>query len=94
MTLLPEPNLSIDTNYLDQEKRNVGFETTLKRVSFHTLGCRLNQSETNVLSRRFKQSGYRVVPSTESADISVSILARLLNTVMQKTDRQFERFTD
>ena len=71
MTLLPEPNLSIDTNYLDQEKRNVGFETTLKRVSFHTLGCRLNQSETNVLSRRFKQSGYRVVTDTEQADICV-----------------------
>ena len=41
------------------------------RVSFHTLGCRLNQSETNSLIRSFKQNGYAVVPETENADICV-----------------------
>ena len=42
-----------------------------KRVSFHTLGCRLNQSETDSLVRNFKQNGYAVVPETEQADICV-----------------------
>ena len=42
-----------------------------KRVSFHTLGCRLNQSETDSLVRNFKQNGYAVVPETEQADVCV-----------------------
>ena len=42
-----------------------------KRVSFHTLGCRLNQSETESLMRNFKQNGYAVVPETEQADVCV-----------------------
>ena len=42
-----------------------------KRVSFHTLGCRLNQSETDSLMRNFKQNGYAVVPESEHADICV-----------------------
>ena len=41
------------------------------RVSFHTLGCRLNQSETDSLVRNFKQKGYAVVPETEQADVCV-----------------------
>ncbi len=71
MSLLPEPDLSADTAYLASEEQITGLAPTLKRVSFHTLGCRLNQSETDVLARRFEQQGYRVVPETESADICV-----------------------
>ena len=71
MSLLPEPDLSADTAYLASEEQITGLAPTLNRVSFHTLGCRLNQSETDVLARRFEQQGYRVVPDTESADICV-----------------------
>ena len=71
MSLLPKPDLSADTAYLASEEQSNGLAPTLKRVSFHTLGCRLNQSETDVLARRFEQQGYRVVPDTESADICV-----------------------
>ena len=42
-----------------------------KRVSFHTLGCRLNQSETESLMRNFKQNGYAVVTETEQSDVCV-----------------------
>jgi len=41
------------------------------RVSFHTLGCRLNQSETDSLMRNFIQNGYAVVRETEHADVCV-----------------------
>ena len=41
------------------------------RVSFHTLGCRLNQSETDSLMLNFKQNGYAVVSETEHADVCV-----------------------
>ena len=42
-----------------------------KRVSFHTLGCRLNQYETESLIRNFNQNGYTVVNETEKADVCV-----------------------
>jgi threonylcarbamoyladenosine tRNA methylthiotransferase MtaB len=71
MSLLPEPDLSANTAYLTSEEQNNGLVPTIKRVSFHTLGCRLNQSETDVLARCFEQQGYKVVPETEAADICV-----------------------
>ncbi len=44
---------------------------TVKRVSFQTLGCRLNQSETEVLARSLVQQGWQVVPEAEPADLCV-----------------------
>ena len=42
-----------------------------KTVSLETLGCKLNQADTQVLARQFTQSGYRVVPQDNPADIYV-----------------------
>jgi threonylcarbamoyladenosine tRNA methylthiotransferase MtaB len=44
-------------------------ETKLK-VAFHTLGCKLNQAESELLARQFTEAGYRVV-SGDGADIYV-----------------------
>ena len=42
-----------------------------RRVNFHTLGCKLNFSETSTLAREFEQGGFvRVSPAAE-ADICV-----------------------
>ena len=41
------------------------------RVSFYTLGCRLNQSETSVLKRTFETDGYRLVDFDQPSDIAV-----------------------
>ena len=49
----------------------IDFETEKKRISFHTLGCRLNQSETAVIARTFESSGYRIVDFNEPADVVV-----------------------
>lgn len=40
-------------------------------VAFHTLGCRLNQSETAILSQSFVEAGHRVVQPEHQADICV-----------------------
>jgi threonylcarbamoyladenosine tRNA methylthiotransferase MtaB len=40
-------------------------------VSFYTLGCRLNQSETAVIQRTFETDGYRIVDFNEPADYVV-----------------------
>ncbi len=43
----------------------------MKKVSFKTLGCRLNQYETDALVTRFHQAGYQVVDYSSPADITV-----------------------
>ena len=42
-----------------------------KRVAFHTLGCKLNFSETSTISRNFKNKGFDVVGFNFEADIYV-----------------------
>lgn len=42
-----------------------------KRVSFHTLGCKLNFSESSTLAREFERGGYRRVEPNDMADVAV-----------------------
>ena len=43
----------------------------IKRVSFYTLGCRLNQAETAILQRSFERAGYQVVDFRDPSDVVV-----------------------
>lgn len=42
-----------------------------KRVSFHTLGCKLNYSESSTLAREFERAGYLRVEPTDPTDVAV-----------------------
>ncbi len=42
-----------------------------RRVNFHTLGCKLNFSESSTLARQFEQGGFTRVDSREESDICV-----------------------
>ena len=42
-----------------------------RRVNFHTLGCKLNFSETSTLAREFERGGFVRVSPTAEADICV-----------------------
>lgn len=53
-----------------------------KKISFYTLGCKLNQSETAVLADQFNQQGYEILPFGEPVDICVINTC----TVTEKTD--------
>lgn len=44
---------------------------TRKRASVHTLGCRLNQSESTLLLEKLAEAGYEVVPFGEPADLGI-----------------------
>ncbi len=57
---------------------------TGRRVAFQTLGCRLNQFETDSLAGEFESAGYQVVPFDQAAD------AYIINTctVTNKADRK------
>ena len=39
------------------------------KVAFYTLGCKVNQYETNGMIQKFKSSGYDIVEFEEKADI-------------------------
>jgi threonylcarbamoyladenosine tRNA methylthiotransferase MtaB len=56
----------------------------MKKIAFTTLGCRLNQYETDALVTSFKDAGYQVVPWQENAD------AYVINTctVTDRSDRK------
>jgi threonylcarbamoyladenosine tRNA methylthiotransferase MtaB len=45
--------------------------TSHGRVAFHTLGCKLNFSETSALARQFAEAGYSRVEMEESPDVLV-----------------------
>lgn len=44
---------------------------TPRTVAFHTLGCKLNFSETSAISKQFQDHGFTVTPFDEGADIYV-----------------------
>jgi len=50
-----------------QDEKNINF----MKVAFHTLGCKVNFSETSTISRKFTSSHYQVVSFTSFADLYV-----------------------
>jgi threonylcarbamoyladenosine tRNA methylthiotransferase MtaB len=42
------------------------------RVTFYTLGCKLNQAETESLANRFSQAGFQLVSPGDGADIYIA----------------------
>ncbi len=43
----------------------------MKKVAFHTLGCKVNQYETEAMGELFEKAGYQVVDDEVSADVYV-----------------------
>ena len=60
---------------------------TNQKIAFHTLGCKLNFSETSTIARQCKDEGYDKVAFNESADIYV------INTcsVTENADKECKR---
>ena len=47
--------------------------TAPKTVAFHTMGCKLNFSETSTISREFIQQGFKRVDYRDWADIYAGV---------------------
>lgn len=45
--------------------------TNGRRVAFHTLGCKVNQYDTQAMQEKFEQSGYEVTDFNDIADVYV-----------------------
>lgn len=59
-------------------------------ISFHTIGCRLNQYETAVLRNSFAANNFKIVPIEKPADITVVNTC----TVTENSDTDTRRFVN
>ncbi|GFN34710.1 tRNA (N(6)-L-threonylcarbamoyladenosine(37)-C(2))-methylthiotransferase MtaB [Tepidimicrobium xylanilyticum] len=62
----------------------------MKKVAFYTLGCKVNQYETEAMEELFKNRGYEVVDNREKADIYIINTCTVTNLGDRKS-RQFIR---
>jgi len=59
--------------------------TNIKKIAFKTLGCRLNQYETDALVTDFDKAGYQLVGFDESPDVVVVNTCTVTNQSDQKS---------
>ncbi|HYW96877.1 MAG TPA: hypothetical protein VE870_14880, partial [Bacteroidales bacterium] len=65
----------------------------MKRVAFKTLGCRLNQYETDALVTQFHNAGYQVVKFGEASDVTVINTCTVTNQSDQKSRNYINQAT-
>ena len=61
-----------------------------KKVAFFTLGCKVNQYETNGMIQKFEEAGYEIVEFLDKADIYVVNTCTVTN-ISDRKSRQFLR---
>ena len=61
-----------------------------KKVVFITLGCKVNQYETNAMSEKFIEAGYNVIENTQEADICIINTCSVTN-ISDRKSRQMIR---
>ena len=55
------------------------------KVSFYTLGCKVNLYETETIINKFKKKGYEIVDFNDKADIVVINTCTVTNTSDKKS---------
>ena len=61
------------------------------RVSFYTLGCKVNQNESGAMAQLFEANGYTVVPAGEEADVYIVNSCTVTNFGDQKSRKWLRR---
>ncbi len=67
--------------------------STLKKIAFRTLGCRLNQFETDALVSQFRKHDYEVVGFSDEADIYVVNTCTVTNQGDAKSRKAIHQVT-
>lgn len=62
-----------------------------KKIAFYTLGCKVNQYETNAMIQHFKQKGYELVNFHEVADIYIVNTCSVTNMSDKKSRQALRR---
>ena len=67
----------------------------MKKVSFYTLGCKVNQYETNAMTQKFQEAGYEIVNINEDiADIYIVNTCTVTNMSDRKSRQVLRRLKD
>ena len=61
------------------------------RVTFITLGCKVNQYETQALKALFDREGYQLVSEEESADVCIINSCSVTNIADRKSRQAIRR---
>ena len=62
-----------------------------KKVAFVSLGCKVNQYETNAMSQEFVEKGYDVVEFNDIADIYIVNTCTVTNVADRKSRQMLRR---
>ena len=62
-----------------------------KTVAFYTLGCKVNQYETNAMTQQFIQAGYEVVDFINNADVYIINTCTVTNMSDRKSRQMIRR---
>lgn len=63
----------------------------MKSVAFCTLGCKVNQYETNAMEQQFIEKGYNVVSFNDGADIYIINTCTVTNMSDKKSRQMIRR---
>ena len=62
------------------------------KAAFYTLGCKVNQYETQALSEALMREGFLIVPSSEDADVYIINSCTVTAESDKKTRQAVRRF--
>lgn len=65
----------------------------MSRICVYTLGCRLNQAESESIAEAFSKEGWSVVDENEAADLYVVNTCTVTSKAEQKCRREIRRFS-
>lgn len=63
----------------------------MKKVAFHTLGCKVNQYETEAMEEMFEEAGYKLVEFNKPADIYIVNTCTVTNIADKKSRQMLSR---
>ena len=85
---MPLKSEQVETYPVISEPRTANNEP---RVCFVTLGCKVNQTETEAMAQLFREAKYRVVEASEEADVVVVNTCTVTNTGDSKSRQIIRR---
>ena len=63
----------------------------MRTIAAYTLGCKVNQYDTEAMLERFEQAGYTSVPFHEAADVYLINICTVTGTGDQKSLKAIRR---
>ena len=61
------------------------------KIAFYTLGCKVNQYETNAMAQKFKEANNEIVDFEEKADVYIINTCTVTNIADRKSRQMLRR---